>query len=315
MESHRIAQPHRHGSVDVLEIEPSGLVRALGWSTAGPEMAAELLVDGERIEKIARYRTYRPELARKLGRAHVYQGAGVEWIARTSGTEVTSLELRVEGRAVLRLGARRWQIPAYDPLFTTPTILGRNAIYGFGPPTDEVADDVLALAVTLPGPVLDFGCGKGALVRQLRARGVDARGIEIDRLGVRSVLDAEMRDVVHLYDGGLPLPFADRSFASVTCIEVLEHCEGPAAIVTELARIARERCVVSVPDMSAIPICFQHRVVPWHLLESTHINFFTQASLEALLRQTFREVSMVRLGADAVNGTRFWTSLAAVCTR
>lgn len=151
-------------------------------------------------------------------------------------------------------------------------------------------------------------------MKRLRARGIEARGIEIDRPGIRDALEADMRASILLYDGRLPAPFADRSFASVTCVEVLEHCDSPSAIVSELERLTRDRCVVTVPDMSAIPICFQHRVVPWHLLESTHVNFFTQASLEALLRERFREVAMARIGVDAVNGTRFWTSLAAVCT-
>ena len=65
--------------------------------------------------------------------------------------------------------------------------------------------------------------------------------------------------------------------------------------------------------MSAVPALFPHFVVPWHLLEASHVNFFTQASLEALLRQNFQRVSFSRLGRFEVNGTRVYTSIVAFC--
>src|SRR5260370_4593459 len=43
------------------------------------------------------------------------------------------------------------------------------------------------------------------------------------------------------------LPFAGRSFDAVTCLEVLEHLDDPAAAVRELARVARRAVLVSVP--------------------------------------------------------------------
>ena len=42
-----------------------------------------------------------------------------------------------------------------------------------------------------------------------------------------------------------------------------------------------------MPNSEPIPYLFQHAVVPWHLLEATHINFFTPTILGALLRRLF----------------------------
>jgi len=71
--------------------------------------------------------------------------------------------------------------PHYQHLFDEQRVLHREDIYGYGPPTPETDAHVLGLARCLPGPVLDFGCGSGALVRALLAAGVEAEGIELRR--------------------------------------------------------------------------------------------------------------------------------------
>jgi ubiquinone/menaquinone biosynthesis C-methylase UbiE len=43
------------------------------------------------------------------------------------------------------------------------------------------------------------------------------------------------------------LPFADRSFDTVTLLEVLEHLERPSDAVSEAVRVARERVIITVP--------------------------------------------------------------------
>ena len=79
----------------------------------------------------------------------------------------------------LGIDDRSWDVAAtltfhamhYDGLLTTDKVLARELIYGFGPPSPTVAPDVLDLVSGLDGRVLDFGCGSGALVAALRARG------------------------------------------------------------------------------------------------------------------------------------------------
>ena len=170
----------------------------------------------------------------------------------------------------------------------------------------------LALQKYARGKLLDLGCGSGALIRALRSRGVEAYGIELKRPEIVASLRDDVKPWITLYAGGFPLPFADRRFRSVICSEVLEHIPDYAGAIREIARVAPE-ALITVPDMSAIPTLFPHGVVPWHLLEATHLNFFTQASLGAALGSVFRSVSFSRLGEFEVNGTRAFMNLVARC--
>jgi hypothetical protein len=88
---------------------------------------------------------------------------------------------------------------------------------------------------------------------------------------------------------------ATSQFKSLVCTEVSEHIAAYQDVLPEMARVA-ERALITVPDMSAIPALHPHHVVPWLLLESTHVNFFTQASLERTLRPYFPRLSFARTG-------------------
>jgi hypothetical protein len=65
--------------------------------------------------------------------------------------------------------------------------------------------------------------------------------------------------------------------------------------------------------MTAIPVGFRHKLIPWHLLEATHVNFFTQKSLGSLLRRYFRRVEFGRISLTAVNDSPYYVSLVAFC--
>jgi hypothetical protein len=67
--------------------------------------------------------------------------------------------------------------------------------------------------------------------------------------------------------------------------------------------------------MSAVPRGYRHGVVPWHLLESTHVNFFTQASLESLLAPIASRMEMARFGQVTCDRLSYYTNLAAIVDR
>jgi hypothetical protein len=56
-------------------------------------------------------------------------------------------------------------------------------------------------------------------------------------------------------------------------------------------------------------------VVPWHLLEATHVNFFTQRSLQALLAPLGSRVEFARIGRIDCDRLSYYTSLVALVQR
>jgi len=96
------------------------------------------------------------------------------------------------------------------------------------------------------GALLDVPAGEGALAARLIDAGFDVRCCdlypEIFRL-----------DGVDIHRGNLDaeLPFADRSFDYVTCLEGLEHIENPQQAMREFARVLKPggHVIVSVPNI------------------------------------------------------------------
>ena len=78
-------------------------------------------------------------------------------------------------------------------------------------------------------------------------RGVLPAAVRPVCLDLRPASLAEVDQPHRVCASVLSLPFAARSFDTVTCLEVLEHLDDPAAAVRELARVARRAVVVSVP--------------------------------------------------------------------
>ena len=96
--------------------------------------------------------------------------------------------------------------------------------------------------------------------------------------------------------GSARLPCPDAEHDCAVCIEVLEHIRDPATFVAEIARITRARALFSVPNMELLPYLYDWGVVPWHLLEGDHKNFFTRASLQTLLSRFYRHVEIFPYG-------------------
>jgi 2-polyprenyl-3-methyl-5-hydroxy-6-metoxy-1,4-benzoquinol methylase len=177
-------------------------------------------------------------------------------------------------------------------------VLHRENIYGSGPPVEQPSPEILNLILDYLPPrssVVDVGCGAGVFARGLMEAGHKWLGLEVNKycielLGRRNLPHRKLQ-------GASPrFPCVDREFDHAICIEVLEHVEDPAGFLGEIARVVRGRALFSVPNMEVIPYFKSWDVVPWHLLEGSHRNFFTRASLRTLLEQHFRRVEVFSYG-------------------
>lgn len=310
-----IARRHAGGVIDGIEVNDDGTLAVLGWAPDAAVYAApmQLSAHGASIALSHVFRVTRPDLGRLGGSHPERMGIVVEFILPPSwsGADAT---LELAEAPIAQVTLPLFSQPAYCELYGDPGVWHRDDVYGVGPPVGDVSSEVLALCSDLRGPLLDFGCGAGALVAALRARGIEASGLELDHAQMRDAARPDARAHLTYYSGAFPAPFADDAFRTVTCCEVIEHIPDYERAIDELARLAHERALITVPDMSGVPRGFHHGVVPWHLLERSHLNFFTQQSLGALLRRHFARVSFFRTGEVRCGRMRFYTSLVALCT-
>lgn len=311
-----IGRPHAGGVLDAVEVGSEGTISVVGWSPDEARFAGGLVLAGGdvRLPPAHVFRVLRPDLAQVAGSFPERLGIVAEFVA-PAALAGRSAQVLVDGAAVADVQVPDFGARHYGELLGNPGVWHRDDVYGVGPPQPHVSREILDLCVDVAGPALDFGCGAGALVAALRAAGVDCAGLELDTPIMRGAMLPAAAPHVTFYDGQMPSPFAAGAFATVTCCEVLEHIPEYAAAVAEMARLTRGRLLLTVPDMSSIPRGLRHGVVPWHLLERSHVNFFTQASLAALLAPHFSNVRFARIGEVRCDRLRFYTSLVAICTK
>ncbi len=161
--------------------------------------------------------------------------------------------------------------------------------------------------------MLDFGCGTGKYVIHLQNRGVKVTGLDLNSPEIEEALRDEAKGCVTLYNGELPLPFPENHFDVVMTTEVLEHIEDAALILAELKRITKRTFLMTVPDGSGVPRCHSDNVIPWHFLEETHVNFFTQKALTTLLEPHWEAVQIYKFGITELPNSFFANNLACVC--
>jgi 2-polyprenyl-3-methyl-5-hydroxy-6-metoxy-1,4-benzoquinol methylase len=311
-----------HAFLDLVRIESCGTIFLLGWNRGlDQDLPGRLTLraNGEFWQPAGVFRLYRPDVPRLSESTASFTGFCIEY--NVAPAVLMSLHLAFENgsKPLVLLDERHLNFPLYGPdyhsLRETSDVAHREHVYGYGPPCPSVLDEVLLSALSLRGSTLDFGCGMGALISQLRQHSIQADGLELDRPDIRKYLLPAVSAYVTLYDGSFPAPYPDKSYENVICSEVLEHIPNYEAALQEMVRIARSHLMITVPDIEAIPLLHKHDLVPWHLLESTHVNFFNHRSLHKLLAAYFQKVELMRIRPAEVNGTIYWNTLAAICSQ
>ena len=108
---------------------------------------------------------------------------------------------------------------------------------------------VIADAVRAGSRVLDVGCGDGALLHHLRrAKGVDARGLEIDPANVSACVARGLSVIQGDADSDL-VDYPHAAFDYAILSQTLQTTKRPDLVVDSLLRIARQ-AFVSFPNFA-----------------------------------------------------------------
>jgi SAM-dependent methyltransferase len=141
---------------------------------------------------------------------------------------------------------------------------------------------LLARAGMRPNTLVEIGCGDGALLAELGARGV-ARVLDGFELSPPAAEIARERGVarrVEVFDG-LDVPAEDGAYELAVLSHVLEHVPEPMSLLREAARVA-PAVLVEVPledNRSA-----RRDVKRGEAARIGHIQFLDRAAVHALIR-------------------------------
>lgn len=109
---------------------------------------------------------------------------------------------------------------------------------------------LIALAKPLkPQTILDVGCGEGFSLNKLVINGVGKRFEGLDSSKEAISLGKSLFPNLILKPGSIyDLPYNNRSFDLIICLEVLEHLENPQKALSEILRVSKNYAILSVPN-------------------------------------------------------------------
>jgi methionine biosynthesis protein MetW len=151
---------------------------------------------------------------------------------------------------------------------------------------------IIANNVRTGARVLDVGCGDGALMAELRTKGCDARGIEIDGADVTAALERGLSVIQGDADTDLA-DYPDASFDYAILSQTLQTTRRPDLVIDQLLRIG-ERAFVSFPNFAQwrirLALMFGGRMPVTRLLPSRwydtpNIHHVTIDDFRAFLRE------------------------------
>jgi len=180
--------------------------------------------------------------------------------------------------------------------------------------------DFERLTLTTGMRILDVGCGEGRhtlsawLRAPVHAVGVDLSGQDLATARSRQAefqpgVDPS-RSLNFIEASALELPFADASFDSVICSEVLEHIFDHRGVIKELERVLRPggTLIVSVPRAWPERLCWWLSD-PYHEAAGGHIRIFGRRELQRLIAsRSFRYLG--GHGAHALHVPYWWLRCA-----
>jgi ubiquinone/menaquinone biosynthesis C-methylase UbiE len=98
------------------------------------------------------------------------------------------------------------------------------------------------------GEVLDLGCGTSIVTKLIRAEFIVGFDLSPDM-----IRKGRLPGVQYVVGRAETLPFKDGSFDTVVSITVLQDCENPKKVVSEIARTGA-KAVISIPSKSRLDL-------------------------------------------------------------
>ena len=211
----------------------------------------------------------------------------------------------------IRVGALREGLRTSDLCMLPQRLGARCAVtslaYAHPLPAYHASDraDILPLVPGGTRTLLDIGCGAGAFAASVK-RALGCRAVGVEMVPAIAHLAERRLDRVVIGDA-LTVQLAER-FDCVTLLDSLEHLPEPDRL---LARIAAEwlapggHLILSVPNVGHWSLVVDQLAgrwdyVPAGLLCETHLRFFTEESLRALLaRHGFEVIALHRIALPA----------------
>ena len=134
--------------------------------------------------------------------------------------------------------------------------------------------------------LLDVGCSTGALIMSALREGIDAEGVEPAERAARAAQAAGLR----VFPGTLEsAEYPAGHFQVATLMEVIEHLQGPAALLQEVHRILSPNglLVVGTGNASSWTVLLMGSRWDYFHVErfGGHISFFNPGSLTRLAEQ------------------------------
>lgn len=156
--------------------------------------------------------------------------------------------------------------------------------------------EYVANIINLTGSILDIGVGPGAFLNYLTLSGKFSCVTGIDKHPFTKYYEPKIpldRRIMRVEN----MTFADNSFDTVICMEVIEHLPLSTMdkAISQLKRVCKKHLIITVPYSERLPLSRYHTI---QFNDAVIASMFPEFSLTLLVKSKNTDVSWALLQAD-----------------
>lgn len=159
--------------------------------------------------------------------------------------------------------------------------------------------EVLKVIKPVDGPVLDIGCHGGTFTSKI-----------LSRIGTKKIYGIDIsHSAIEYARGKIPyghfevtdaakLPFKDKFFNAVICLEVLEHVDDPVKVITEIYRVLKKQgyAVILVPtDNKLFKLVWALWTMYYPVWRHAHVQSFRNSVLENIIKKGGLKIDKIKI--------------------